>query len=349
MSEATRVKNHEGTKKIYALTGLRGLAATVVVFGHVANQGLISDVYTDMIEKLGVMIFFILSAYLMTVLYIRKEISQHAKPYILARVGRVFPLYILIVFLSFFIFRDVPWWRYDFGTWRDFWKAVFMVRAPKELWAVPVEVQFYALFLIFWFLSSHGPLSNRWRMLQAMVFCVIIAMSITVYKIIQNYKLIGLHLYLQFFFFGMISALFQDEISRVFDWFCRGVGLVVIWFVLALLVFLSLPFLYQATLGVRVPIWANPFSCLSMFILFQMTLRRMGPLRILESRPFLYIGEISYGVYLIHHIILTLMVMYLPNIIGFAAFFIVLAISMVLATASLYLFEKPLARVVRRL
>jgi len=53
-------------KYIHTLTGLRGLAALIVFVSHSANVGLLPHFFGTGFGQVGVMIFFLLSGFLMS-------------------------------------------------------------------------------------------------------------------------------------------------------------------------------------------------------------------------------------------------------------------------------------------
>jgi len=87
------------TARIPSLDGLRGLAAYIVVVSHVSNAtGLWDKNFGNGAGQIGVMIFFVLSGFLMGHLYIGREWSLDAvKRFCVSRVARVFPLYLALV------------------------------------------------------------------------------------------------------------------------------------------------------------------------------------------------------------------------------------------------------------
>ena len=101
------------------LETFRAIAAIVVVIGHIElfcnnniGHGLFEYVPSG---HTAVMMFFVISGFLITFL-LTKEKSHYGsvslKNFYLRRVLRIFPLYYLVIFISSFLFTNVP----DFKT-----------------------------------------------------------------------------------------------------------------------------------------------------------------------------------------------------------------------------------------
>jgi peptidoglycan/LPS O-acetylase OafA/YrhL len=102
--------------KIYfpGLNGLRCIAAFMVIIGHIEwlkkCSGLSNLEYIPFIEGLadnGVTLFFVLSGFLITYLLLsEKKLSGsiHIKHFFMRRILRIWPLYYVILLLSFFVF-----------------------------------------------------------------------------------------------------------------------------------------------------------------------------------------------------------------------------------------------------
>ena len=58
-------------KRIHTLTGLRGIAALLVFISHCGAQSILPSFLGKGFGQIGVMLFFVLSGFLMTHLYIR--------------------------------------------------------------------------------------------------------------------------------------------------------------------------------------------------------------------------------------------------------------------------------------
>jgi peptidoglycan/LPS O-acetylase OafA/YrhL len=94
-------------RQLQSLTSLRGLAALWVVFYHYSAIYFprldIGD-YSNLIAKgyLAVDLFFMLSGFVMTHVYYRafsESITQNYRNFLVARVARLYPLHLLVLFL----------------------------------------------------------------------------------------------------------------------------------------------------------------------------------------------------------------------------------------------------------
>lgn len=141
-----------------ALDGLRGLAAYTVVVSHyvgsVSKGGPAYDGHTILepllqAGQVGVMLFFVISGFLMGALYMRTPwTNASARAFYVKRFGRVVPLYYLLVVVSFTLQMTLnsvwPFYYVD-----SFWRfMLFWYGGNNVLWTIPVEVQFYAFFPI---------------------------------------------------------------------------------------------------------------------------------------------------------------------------------------------------------
>ena len=97
-----------GSNHIPALDGLRGLAAVVVLVSHVSNQvGLWGGLLGNGGGQIGVMIFFVLSGYLMSFLYLDRPFNlAEVWGYAVHRGARVLPLFYGVVILAL-LFREI--------------------------------------------------------------------------------------------------------------------------------------------------------------------------------------------------------------------------------------------------
>lgn len=133
-----------------ALDGLRGLAVLVVIASHLshARMGLVPGIGLAGIGKSGVYLFFVLSAFLLTRPLLERAPADFANGrlwanYALRRVLRIWPLYLAVLLLSWWLTMDgVAGWYYQLDT-----PALLRHLALREgqgvLWSIPVEFKYY--------------------------------------------------------------------------------------------------------------------------------------------------------------------------------------------------------------
>lgn len=136
-----------------ALDGLRGLAVLVVLASHLSNHGLhlVPGFSLGGTGKSGVYLFFVLSAFLLTRILMDRPAGEYRQPrlwadYGLRRVLRIWPLYLVVLVLSWALTSaGVAGWHYQMDT-ASFWRHLSLREGQSVLWSIPVEFTYY-LFL----------------------------------------------------------------------------------------------------------------------------------------------------------------------------------------------------------
>ena len=289
-------------KHIATLTGLRGVAALVVFISHSANESLLPAFLGNGFGQIGVMLFFVLSGFLMTHLYVHEDFHKdNIKLYIFARIGRVFPLYFLMLILSVVITQFISadsFYPFTFHEADKIIRALLLIDAKYVFWTIPVEVQFYVVFIAFWGLYKKG-----FNVYSLFAFVVITMMpSIILYNVMAELpKVVTTYSYA--FFIGVITAFLVDKIkhhasirkaANIF-----GLPSLV-------LLFINLPeFRVEYNIALFehyfFKIWVDPVNWLIIYLLFICATLNSTSLSILNTRFFVFLGNISYGFYLIHY------------------------------------------------
>ena len=134
------------------LDGLRGLAAVIVVLGHAAQFGLDPIILHDA-ASYGVLIFFVLSGFLMGELYLPRKFSLYSvKEYLASRVARIVPIYYIVIIVSFFVYNFLDTdFVYDISLYRLIRLLTFN-GSTSVFWSIGPEFQFYFLFVPLWLL-----------------------------------------------------------------------------------------------------------------------------------------------------------------------------------------------------
>jgi peptidoglycan/LPS O-acetylase OafA/YrhL len=125
-----------------SLHGLRGIAVLYVLISHLGNAGLsLSSLPHNAIGKVGVWIFFVLSAFLLThnmTARLKRDGSQIGEigKFFIHRIFRIYPLY-LVVLLLHVLSANL--------SWTGFAGHVFLREGKGELWAIPIEFVYYSV------------------------------------------------------------------------------------------------------------------------------------------------------------------------------------------------------------
>lgn len=166
---------HDSRSRVFfpGLNGLRFFAAFAVILTHLEllkDQQHLKNLWDHPFffyaGGLGVYFFFVLSGFLITYLLLKERESTGTisiKDFYLRRIFRIWPLYYALVLLAFFVFPQfdfikIPWLEKHFET--DFWLKFFfycimlpnlaMAMYPAiphagQTWSIGVEEQFYLI------------------------------------------------------------------------------------------------------------------------------------------------------------------------------------------------------------
>lgn len=137
-------------QRIDSLTGIRGMAALLVVYAHLAEEHFfaISALHPG---EMGVMVFFTLSGFLMAFLYGHKTFDYSAVArYGISRFSRIAPAYLAVVVASYLIYNLIDAKFVYAITHQNLIRHLMLSGNVSALWSIPPEVQFYVIFVGLW-------------------------------------------------------------------------------------------------------------------------------------------------------------------------------------------------------
>jgi peptidoglycan/LPS O-acetylase OafA/YrhL len=285
-----------GMSPIKALDGLRGVAALLVMLSHfnlVVPRFLGGAVHES--GHAGVMIFFILSGFLMGLLYLGAPASSRAVAQFLVRRGaRVIPLYLAVILACLVVAQIGPdrAWVYSLSRWETLLSHLLLICGEGVLWTVPVEIQFYLLVPLIWLAFAQAPRATIIGLVAAIATIYLARLAyVPPDKSIIARLMVGL----PYFLAGLV-------LSRCITPTVGGRGWDVAFVAAAGSLLLLYPNLVpQAVLG-GVDHWLNPVSLLLVALLLIASLRSRLAEHILGSPPLRFLGQISYGIYLLHFV-----------------------------------------------
>lgn len=287
---------------IGSLHGLRGIAALTVVVGH--SRGFTGIPLPDMAAAMGVLLFFALSGFLMTHLYIRNAPTQRAiTSYIRARVARIYPLFASVCLASTAIY----YLGYTFPYPMDLNQLALHLAGMGSIltiWTISTEFQFYMLFIFFWLIYSKMS-TNRDFLFISGLAAIILLLWVSGFPG-GRILITG---YLQVFLIGMIAALLLPYMRSP-----MWVSLSKAALPLLLLTYILAYFIAPQTIGGRHVYHSIPLVIAMGGIVLTAVLTQATQIgKFLSSKPLLWLGEVSFGIYLLHRPMMWFMSKLIPT------------------------------------
>jgi peptidoglycan/LPS O-acetylase OafA/YrhL len=280
-------------KNIAALDGLRAFACLLVVFGHFAKEEIIFDIKGS--GQLGVMLFFVLSGFLMAYLYGDERLTiPRLVEYSFRRFFRVFPAYLAILALSFLL---TPYWA-AFPYAMDlsgFLKHVKLQGDTSVFWTIPVEIKFYLLFPLLWLVLGLIPSSRVRAVLMLGVFIE----AVNTYPCGECDRL-DLARYVEFFIGGVCAGYIQTCLHIDSAWKKHAIN--VLFGVSLVLVVVFIPQVFLHLTGIIHPMWQMPQVLATLFALCVLCCANASGWlqQVFASRAMTFLGKISFSLYLLH-------------------------------------------------
>ncbi len=332
------------------LDSIRGIAAMLVVFSHFSdmNKGFLGNSLIGGKGQFGVMLFFILSGYLMATIYLEQPATwANIWKFGVARFARVMPLYLLAVWVSYWFMMSGKLPNgifYNIDSVEKLLEHLLFIVGTSVLWSIPVEVQFYAVFVVIWWVFA------RFKKGYGNLFLYVLAIAcLYLQSLVPNLDYHGIHLtigiakaYLLYFLAGMLLG--QIKLS---GWSAPAY-LRKNFFVLVLLL---LPFFFTENYNaifhlknkIDYTIWLDLRNLLVISGLFFILVFMVPDDNIiLSNRIGKFLGDSSYSIYILHLPILTALFRYFKYIKGaWLRLGIGLTLVLVLSYASYRLIELP--------
>jgi len=328
-------------EEIRSLNTLRGLAALIVLVSHFSGAtGWLGEYPASGAGQLGVMLFFILSGFLMGYLYLDRDFNRATvRRYAVARFARVVPLFAMVVALSALLPRlGIRGVFYDLPDRAQVASHVLLLSGKSILWTIPTELQFYAVFVLWWFVAKKTPVGLP----------LILAVAATAFLGITRIK-------------GSLGPIpYELRLPQVISYFAVGALLGVAyrkWPILrqrqhraAALVLLAVivmyPKIFETIFGERHGLWTDARVFVLMSLVFATIVFAVpAGTKILANAAGDFLGTISYSLYLLHvPVMWAVRKMPFADTVRFAIF---LALSMGVASLSFWLLERPIGRVMR--
>ena len=321
-----------GVDRVASLTGVRAVAALLVVGTHAAyttgkyTHGFVGLVYSRM--EIGVPIFFALSGYLLFGPWVRAAAGGRQSPplgrYAWHRVRRIMPAYVVTVVVAFLIyhFRNAgpnpghSW----IGLFRnltltqiytDNYMFSYLHQGLTQMWSLAVEVAFYVALPILAYLLLVVLCRRQWRphlLLAGLAGLALVSPAWLVLVHTTHFLPDGARLwlpgYLAWFIGGMLLTVLQAMGVRMYGFV--ALPLAVISYVIA-----STPIAGEPTTS-PTGLWqalvkTGFYAAIATLLIAPLALGNRGWYAgLLATRPMVWLGEISYEIFLVHLVLMEI-------------------------------------------
>ncbi len=334
------------------LDGLRGIAVLMVVAGHTLVFRLGRSYRWTEFAFLGVLIFFVLSGFLITGLLCSEERrfgTISLRNFYLRRAFRILPaLFVFIGLISLLIelnlVTDTPWTTVAFSM--VFLKNIFGTGSTLgHLWSLSLEEQFYFIWpIMFTIVGRRNLLAPTLGIALAVILYRTVAILVTPYDYGRGIFELRTDFRMDSILVGCALALVIDRrtnsaigFSRIARWATHPLWtgpLLVFW-----TLYCGIPRLWAAYLTVQ-----TALVCCLVFHTIAFPDSAMG--RGLRLRSLAFVGLISYSLYLWQQLFLVVSV---PSWGVIRELPLCLFLTAAAALLSYYLVERPFLRLKRRL
>ncbi len=315
-----------GVDRVSSLTGIRAVAAILVVGTHAAyTTGKYTHGYWGLVGarmEIGVPIFFVLSGFLLFRPWVKAVVIDRPSPsvsrYVRHRTRRIMPAYVIVVLFAYVLyhFREAgpnpghTW----YGLFRnltltqiycDGYLGKYLHQGLTQMWSLAVEASFYVLlpFLAYFLLVVISR--RRWRprlVVGTLLALALISPTWLALVHVDHWFPDGARLwlptYLAWFLGGMLLAVLQAMGVQCYA-------------------FVAIPLAIVSYFIVATPIGGAPttspasaweavvktvfYTVIATLAVAPLALGDRGLYsRLLASRPMVWLGEISYEIFLIH-------------------------------------------------
>ena len=318
--------------RVPSLTGVRALAAILVVATHAAyttgkyTHGYVGLLFSRM--EIGVPIFFVLSGFLLFAPWVRALRSGTAAPslrrYARNRVRRIMPAYVVTVMAAYLLYHFHNAGPNPGHSWYGLLRNVTLTQiytdaymfshlhqGLTQMWSLAVEVAFYVALPILAYLLLVVLCRRRWRpglLLAGLVGLALISPAwmaiVHTVDFLPDGARLWLPGYLAWFIGGMVLTVLAAMGIRCY-------GFIVVPLAVLSYFIVSTPIAGEATTSptglAQALVKTGFYAVIATLVVAPLALGDRGAYsRLLSSAPMVWLGEISYEIFLVHLIVMEL-------------------------------------------
>jgi peptidoglycan/LPS O-acetylase OafA/YrhL len=325
-----------GPDRVASLTGIRAVAALLVVATHAAyTTGKYIEGYFGLVcsrMEMGVPIFFVLSGFLLFRPWVKSLATGGSDPsirrYAWHRFRRIVPAYVVTVLIAYAIYHFRTAGPNPGHTWYGLLRNItltqiytfnylfgYLHQGLTQMWSLAVETAFYVVLPLLAYVLLVVVCRRQWRPKRMLVGIGGLALISPAWLVmvhlttsVPNGARLWLPTYLIWFLAGMSLTVLQAMGVRCYAFV--ALPLAVICYLIA-----STPLAGQPTtspLGLSQALYkAVLYAAISALAVAPLALGDHGwYFRFLATRPMVWLGEISYEIFLIHLITMEFAMVY---------------------------------------
>ena len=330
--EATGGLESVSAGRVDSLTGIRAVAAILVMLTHAAyttgkyTHGYAGLIYSRM--EIGVPIFFVLSGFLLFSPWVRATAQGRDAPsvrrYAWHRVRRIMPAYVVTVLAAYLLYHFRTAGPNPGHTWIGLFRNLtltqiytddylfsYLHQGLTQMWSLAVEVSFYvALPALAWLLLV-VLCRRQFRPVRLMIGLTALAFVTPAYLVLVHTThwlpdgaRLWLPTYLAWFIGGMMLAVLRETGVAAYAMVC--VPLAIVCYLIASTPIAGAPTTSPSELREGLA-KAAFYAVIATLAVAPLALGNRGwYAQFMASRPMVFLGEISYEIFLIHLVTMEL-------------------------------------------
>ena len=339
-----------------ALDGLRGMAVLLVVLGHTSldKMFIAPGLNFEYTGKMGVFLFFVLSAYLLDRQIIIGYVNKKANykfwlNYSMRRFLRIYPLFFIALLVFFAASKFSP--SSPITTPRDIINNLFLIKGDGIFWSIVVEFKYY---FISPFIMAFCNYVLKWDFKKVSVFLGLITAACIYYVNTSNLSEISFVRYLPIFLTGTFLSIYEvvylkERESDV----KKNKALEIAGLAAALIILLTIPHLFNTVFGQHIkgwyfhdPIFYFPYALLWAIVLLSSKYGKFEFLKkIFEFKILRFLGVVSFSTYLFHIPVMKVIELSKLHINKNVQFYVFFLVTSGLVFLSYLLIERPLQQI----
>ncbi|HYB36165.1 MAG TPA: acyltransferase [Mycobacterium sp.] len=312
--------------RVASLTGIRAVAALLVVGTHSAyTTGKYTHGYLGLVcsrMEMGVPIFFVLSGFLLFRPWVKSVATDGPTPslsrYAWRRVRRIMPAYTVTVLVAYLVYQFHTAGPNPGHTWiglfrnltltqvyTDNYLGSYLHQGLTQMWSLAVEVAFYLVLPALAYLVLVLVCRRRWQPVRLLAALAGLALLTPAWLILvhttnwlPNGARLWLPTYLAWFLGGMVLSVLQAMGVRCYAF--GAIPLAIISYFIVSTPIAGAPTTSPSGL-VEALFKAGFYAVIGTLAVAPLALGDHGwYARLLATRPMVWLGEISYEIFLIH-------------------------------------------------